>query len=118
MVDQKLIDYINENVAKGHSMEEIRKFVVAYGWSQKEFDEAILIASGSEKKAEKPKKGGESGMDGAEKKKGHKKLILALIVLIIVIFVFLYVATDIISYFTGIYPETALPFNMSFPNLF
>lgn len=56
MVDKKLIEYINDNLQKGHSLEEIRKFIVNYGWSEKDYDEAVLLASGSSKKPEKEKK--------------------------------------------------------------
>ncbi len=115
MVDKKLIEYINGNLQKGHSLEEIRKFIVNYGWSEKDFDEAVLLASGSSgkpKKENKPEVGG--GEDLSGKKKGHKRLILAIIVLIIVILIFLYVVTDILDYFTGLYPESVIPFNFSF----
>ncbi len=117
MTNKKLIEYIKSNLAKGHSLEEIRKFIVAYGWSQKEFDEAILEASGKAEKPPKPEKPGEAGvLEGEKKGKGHKKIILALIILVILIFVFLFVAAEIMNYFTGIYPESVLPFNISFPS--
>ncbi len=118
MVDKKLIEYINDNLKKGHSLEEIRKFIVNYGWSDREYDEAVLLASGAteDRKPEKVKKPDESGKkeDIAGKKKGHKKLIFAVIILIIVIFIFLTVATDMLSFFGDYYPEAILPFNMSF----
>ena len=113
MVDKKLIDYINDNLQKGHSLEEIRKFIVNYGWSEKDYDEAVLLASGSsDKKHAKPKEPAEGGDEGLEgKKKGHKRIIIALIILVIVIFLFLFVITDTLNFFSDLYPENALPFN-------
>jgi hypothetical protein len=116
MVDKKLVEYIKDNLQKGHSLEEIRKFIVNYGWSDKDFDEAVILASGSTgKETEKgkvPEPGKEEGMK-VGKKKGHKKLILSIIILIILIFIFLFAISDILNYFLGYYPETLLPFNIS-----
>ncbi len=114
MVNEKLVEYINSNLAKGHSLEEIRKFIVNYGWSEKDFDEAVLLASGSsgKPKKDKPEEGGEEDLSG--KKKGHKRVIFAIFVLIIVILIFLYVTTDMLDYFSGLYPESVLPLNFSF----
>ncbi len=111
MVKKEISDYINENLKKGHKLEEIRKFMATYGWSEKDINEGILDASGAaEGKPPEPKKPEEE----APEKKGHKKIIVAVIVLIILILVFLYVATDILNYFNELFPETLLPFNMSF----
>lgn len=44
MVDQRLIDYISENLKNGFSPEEIRSQVINYGWSQQDADSAIGIA--------------------------------------------------------------------------
>jgi hypothetical protein len=121
MVNEKLVEYIKANLAKGHSLKEVRKFIVAYGWSQSEFDEAVLLASGSGSKKitmpPEPGKGGVGVEAGGEepvvKKKGHKKLILGLIILIVVIFIFLFVIADVLNYFSELYPDTVLPFNVS-----
>jgi hypothetical protein len=116
MVNQKLVEYIKSNLDKGHNLEEIRKYVVNYGWSHREFDEAVLEASGSAAKPPKPS-GAEKGEAGAEdipgsgKKKGiGKKVIAALIILLILVLVFFFVMADIVNYFTSLYPETILPF--------
>ena len=68
MVDKKLIEYIRENLQKGHSLEEIRKFIVNYGWSDKDFDKAVLLASGSPEKT--PEKG-KKPEEGEEKEEAH-----------------------------------------------
>ncbi|MBN2330775.1 MAG: hypothetical protein JXC85_03075 [Candidatus Aenigmarchaeota archaeon] len=115
MVDNKLVEYIKENLQKGHSLQEIRKFVVNYGWSEKDFDQAVLLASGSlEKKPEKkeaPQEG--AGETLAGKKKGHKRVIIALVILVIVIFIFLFVVTDMLDFFADYYPDNLLPINLS-----
>ncbi len=106
MADERLVEYIKSNLAKGHNLEEIRKFVIQQGgYRDEEINEAILEASGSQKGAGGP----EVDITG-KKKGGHKKLILALIILIILVLVFLYMATDILSYFKEMFPEIMLPF--------
>lgn len=44
MVDQRLLDYIKTNLSRGISLEEIRKTLLSYGWSNKDIDEAVNLA--------------------------------------------------------------------------
>jgi hypothetical protein len=103
MADPRLIDYIKENLAKGHSLEEIRSFVADHGWTKEEIDEALLQASGSLKEENPPPAFG--APKEPVKKKGHKSLYIAIAVLVIVIIVFLLTASQIIDYFQGLYPD-------------
>jgi hypothetical protein len=127
MVNEKLVEYINSNLAKGHSLEEIREFVAGHGWSKEEFDEALMKASGSgemappQKEQQPPGEAGAAGAAGAPaapgapdatapvKKKGHKKLIVGVIILIILVLMLFYTIADIMSYFEGLYPAMLLP---------
>jgi hypothetical protein len=110
MANKQLVDYIKQNLGKGHNLQEIRKFLAMYGWSERDIDEGILEASG----VVPSRQGGMAApADVKVKKHGHKKLIFALIILMILIFVFLYVAMDIVKYFNNMFPNTMLPFNMT-----
>lgn len=128
MVNEKLVEYINSNLAKGHSLEEIREFVAEHGWSKEEFDEALMKASGSgdmtppQKEQQPPGEAGAAGAAGApaapgapdatapvEKKKGHKKLIVGVIIIIILVLMLFYTIADIMSYFEGLNPTLMLP---------
>ena len=128
MVNEKLVEYINSNLAKGHSLEEIREFVAEHGWSKEEFDEALMKASGSGEKTppqmEQQPPAGQAGAAAAgapaapgapsatepvEKKKGHKRLIVGVIILIILVLMLFYTIADIMSYFEGLYPSLLLP---------
>ena len=114
MTDEKLIKYINANLAKGHSLEEIRQFVAKHGYSQEDIDKAMLEASGRGGYSLSPVGAPPAKGQVPVKKKGHKRIIIALIILVIIIFIFLYTLSDIVSLFTGMYPDSVLPFNMSF----
>ena len=124
MVNEKLVEYIKTNLAKGHSLEEIREFVSKHEWSGEDFDEALMKASGSKEgpppKGQQPPAPGTAGAPPAPpagspqeqapvKKKGHKKLIVGVIVLIIVALLLFYTIADVVSYFEGLYPATLLP---------
>jgi len=113
MADKRLVDYVKDNLAKGHSLNEIRDFVRRHGWTDREFDEAVLEASGAPSDANFPGFVGQPGEKKQKEKKGHKKLIIAVIILIILIWVFLMTAANIVNYFKDMFPNNALPFNMS-----
>lgn len=125
MDNKELTNYIKENIQKGHSLEEIRDFLIKNGWSQKDIDNGILLSSNS-KRIEVSKNDdlkppmppsvtqqGNSGNNGPKKKGGHKKVIIALAILIILFLALLYVAADIVQTFEDMFPQTALPFNSS-----
>lgn len=109
MVDKKLADYVKANLAKGYSLEDVRKSAYEYGWSQTDIDGAILEASGSGPQASLQT--GSRGMGGPEKgkKKGHKRVIIGLIVLFILILVLLFVIAETMEYFNDLYPSMLLP---------
>jgi hypothetical protein len=104
MVDRHLVNYIRDNLAQGHDLEEIRRHLATYGWAEKDINAGILEASGAGTQDTK------TALGPDKKKKGHKKIIIGLIVVIILIFLFLYVATDIVRTFREMFPVNMIPF--------
>jgi hypothetical protein len=103
MADPRLIEYIKENLAKGHSLEEIRSFVTDHGWTGEEIDEALLQASGRiQEEGPKPAFG---APERPVRKKGRKKLYIAIIVFVILLIVLMLTASQILDYFLQMYPD-------------
>lgn len=51
MVDQRIVEYVKQNLSKGFSLEQIKKASFESGWSEKDIDEAIkLVTSPTESK--------------------------------------------------------------------
>jgi hypothetical protein len=106
MADEKLVGYIKSSLAKGYSLEDVRKSAWEQGWPQHEIDEAMLMASGS---VPKPFRTGIETPGAKKKRKGHKKVIIGLIILFILILILLFTISGIINYFNNLYPEKLLP---------
>ncbi|MFH0956582.1 MAG: hypothetical protein V1813_01835 [Candidatus Aenigmatarchaeota archaeon] len=106
MADQKLLDYIRENLAKGVRPDDIRLSLLESGWPQEDIDAGMAQASAGEAPpAERsPPPSAAAPGDGKQKKKGHKKLIVLLIVLLILVFFFLYTAASIVDIFRDMFP--------------
>jgi uncharacterized membrane protein len=47
MADKKLVEYMKQNIEKGHSIEEIKSFVAQSGWDQKQIEEAVQELTGA-----------------------------------------------------------------------
>jgi hypothetical protein len=122
MADQKIVDYVKENLQKGVAIEDIKGSLRESGWPQEEVEKGLQEASGGSPAPPEapagtpgpkaPAQGGEK-----EKKKGHKKLILALIIMLILVFLVLYVAASIIDSFAEMYPDGMASINDILSNI-
>ena len=76
MVDQKVIDYIKENLEKGFPLEQIKQALINIGWQQEEINSAIDSVNQSSKPADFTAKNQDSS--------ANKKIVFVSIFIVIV----------------------------------
>ena len=119
MTDRKLIDYIKKSTEKGEGRDEIKKALIDAGWPQQDVESGIMEVSSTVNPVPVPGPvakestlpAAATGTAEKPKKKGHKRLIIALVVLFILIMLFVYVIAGILEAFT-----TEMPGGMNFIN--
>jgi len=81
MVDQRVVDYINKNLSRGISLQEIKQALIDVGWKQEEINSAIDSVNQSTKPTDFIAKDYKQNISS---KKDNKKIILISIAVVII----------------------------------
>jgi len=81
MVDQRVIDYINKNLSRGISLQEIKQSLINVGWQQEEINNAINSINQGTKPTDFIAKGYKQNISN---KKDNKKIILISMAVVII----------------------------------
>ena len=103
MADQRVVEYLRENLAKGYPVQQLRRNLEAEGYAQREIEEAFSMAMGVPVAPPPPK-------PPKPRKKTSKKLIVLLIIMLILLAMFLMAGVNTVNSFKDMFPETLLPF--------
>jgi hypothetical protein len=104
MVDPKILEYIKANLdSKGTNTEQIKSSLRQSGWPDDQINAGFMQVQGTQP-APGPQAQPATTAPGLPKKKGRKKLMIALVVLFILIILFLYVSATIVTDFREMFP--------------